>query len=449
MSIRKEESPQFLFFLNRVIWISGIFIFAGIPLIINPTAYDYFYKPKIDSLYCLIIIILLAVLLRNIIFKKSFKFRKTCLLVPLCCYTLSVIVSTFLSVCPEMSIKGDMLRYEGIFALLSYVAVVIIFSNIVNREEEVHVMIKLLLLSTFLISLYAIIQYAGFNPTEHFLSKVIPSEHRVGSTMGNSNFLGKFLVLVLPLYIAYFVYSDSNIKKFYFAMGFVLSFLALIFTFTRGSWLGFGASMVLLFFIMSGEKLASHKAKKIFAVSAILFCTIFCAGLYFAEDNAKNRSSFFPMMKYKIRSSFDFEKGMGSATRLFLWKKGVGLILEKPVFGYGPDTHVKVLREVNFEYWGKFKDMVIIDRVHNNYLDIAIGRGLVGLGTYLSVVVTFMMWLWKRMKRERESSRKILFCCIFAAFFGYLINDLFIFSVVAVSPTFWSLMGLTFVLNRE
>jgi len=38
MSIIKEESPQLLFFFNRVIWISSIFIFAGIPLIINPTA---------------------------------------------------------------------------------------------------------------------------------------------------------------------------------------------------------------------------------------------------------------------------------------------------------------------------------------------------------------------------------------------------------------------------
>jgi putative inorganic carbon (HCO3(-)) transporter len=448
MAIKKEESSYLFFFLNRVIWISSIFIFAGIPLIINPTAYDYCYKPKIDSLYSLIIIIFVAVFLKNIIFIKSFKFRKTCLFVPLGCYSLSVIVSTFLSVCPELSIKGDVLRYESIFTLLSYVAVVIIFSNIVNREEEVHVLLKLLLFSTFLISLYAIIQYAGFNPTEHFIPEFRQAEHRVGSTIGNPNFLGKLLVLVLPLFIAYFLYSDSNIKKFYFAMGFVLSCLALIFTFTRGSWIGFGASMFLLFFIIPVRMLVSDKAKKILAVSAILFCTVFSAGLYFAEDNVKNSSSFFPMMKYKIRSSFDVEKGMGVATRLFLWKRVVGLIMEKPVFGYGPDTHVKVMRKVNREHNQKFNTDSIIDRAHNNYLDIAIGRGLFGLGAYLSVVVVFMVWLWKTMKREMERSRKILFCCIFSAFFGYLINDLFIFSVVSVSPTFWSLMGLTLTIKH-
>ena len=104
-----------------------------------------------------------------------------------------------------MSIKGSDWRYEGIFTLLSYVAVVIIFSSVVKKEEEFHFMIKTLLFSTFLIYLYAISQYAGFNPTEHFIFEVRQSEHRVGSTIGNPNFLGKFLVLVLPLYIAYFV----------------------------------------------------------------------------------------------------------------------------------------------------------------------------------------------------------------------------------------------------
>jgi putative inorganic carbon (HCO3(-)) transporter len=165
--------------------------------------------------------------------------------------------------------------------------------------------------------------------------------------------------------------------------------------------------------------------------------------LYFAEDNGKNSPSFFPMVKYKIRSSFDFKKGMGAATRLFVWERVVSLIMEKPVFGYGPDTHVKVLRKVNREYYQKFNDSVIIDRAHNNYLDIAIGCGLVGLGTYLFVIGVFMVWLWKTMKQETEKPRKILYGCIFSAFSGYLINDLFLFSVVSVSPTFWSLIGLT------
>jgi putative inorganic carbon (HCO3(-)) transporter len=106
------------------------------------------------------------------------------------------------------------------------------------------------------------------------------------------------------------------------------------------------------------------------------------------------------------------------------------------------------MRKINREYFSKFNDSVIIDRAHNNYLDIAVGRGLVGLGAYLSVIFVFMVWLWKAMREERERFRKILFCCIFSAFFGYLINDLFIFSVVSVSPTFWSLIGVTLAIKN-
>src|SRR5210317_1113192 len=160
MSIAREESPVLLFTLNRVIWTSIIFIFAGIPLIINPTALDYWYKPKVDSLYSLIIIIFSAGLLKSIIFKKSFIFKKTFLLVPLCFYIFSVIISTVFSAFPEMSIKGDSWRYEGIFTLLSYASLVFIFSSVVKTEQDFHYLIKSLLFSTFLISLYAIIQYA-------------------------------------------------------------------------------------------------------------------------------------------------------------------------------------------------------------------------------------------------------------------------------------------------
>jgi len=94
-------------------------------------------------------------------------------------------------------------------------------------------------------------------------------------------------------------------------------------------------------------------------------------------------------------------------------KKLWGIIKERPIFGYGPDTHVKVMRSFNLEYSRKFNNYVVIDRAHNNYLDIAVGQGLFGLGAYLSIIVTFMAWLWKTIKMERERSLKILLCCIF------------------------------------
>ena len=67
---------------------------------------------------------------------------------------------------------------------------------------------------------------------------------------------------------------------------------------------------------------------------------------------------------------------------------------------------------------------------------------------YSPIIIIFSAGLWKTMGGEQDKSRKTLLCCIFSAFFGYLINDLFIFSVVSVSPTFWSLIGVTLAIEN-
>jgi hypothetical protein len=79
---------------------------------------------------------------------------------------------------------------------------------------------------------------------------------------------------------------------------------------------------------------------------------------------------------------------------------------------------------------------------------MAIGQGLFGLAAYMSIIITFLVWLKKTINQERDIPKRIMFCGIFSAFCGYLVNDFFIFSVVSVSPTFWSLMGLTIAMKR-
>ena len=61
---------QIQLFLDRTISIGLFFILAGVPFIINPFALDYWYKPKIDSVYALIAIIAAAALTRQLVLKK-------------------------------------------------------------------------------------------------------------------------------------------------------------------------------------------------------------------------------------------------------------------------------------------------------------------------------------------------------------------------------------------
>jgi putative inorganic carbon (HCO3(-)) transporter len=133
---------------------------------------------------------------------------------------------------------------------------------------------------------------------------------------------------------------------------------------------------------------------------------------------------------------------------MYLWEKALELIKERPFLGYGLDTHELAFRKFNLEYSQKFNMFGVIDRSHNNYLDMAIAQGLLGLSTYLSIVITFMVWLINTMKTEQTKARQIWYCGILSAVAGYLLNDIFIFSIVSVSPTFWALMGITIAMKK-
>ena len=118
------------------------------------------------------------------------------------------------------------------------------------------------------------------------------------------------------------------------------------------------------------------------------------------------------------------------------------------MLGYGLDTHQLAFWKFNLDYSRRFKVFGVIDRSHNHYLDIAIAQGLLGLSAYLLIMIGFLIWLIKTLSAERNMTHVVLYCGVIASVVGYLLNDMFIFSVVSVSPTFWSLLGLTIAMKR-
>ena len=147
-------------------------------------------------------------------------------------------------------------------------------------------------------------------------------------------------------------------------------------------------------------------------------------------------------------STVEFKGGRGIATRMYVWEKAFSLIRERPWFGHGLETFPIAFQKYNGDYTERFNDFIIVDRAHNNYIDTAFALGIIGLGAYCAVILTFLTYLYGLAKRADESSRKLFYLGIFSGYCAYLINDLFIFSVVSVSPTFWALMGLTVAAGR-
>jgi len=443
---------QITYICTKTIEWSLVFIIAAVPLIINPAAFDLWYRPKIASLQALLLIAVMAWLTRCVISRSRLHWQWTPLTLSILCFAAAAILSTIFSINTNLSFFGDPLRLEGFLTLATYLLLVFLFRENVQTPEMLARLFFWLLLAATMVASYALFQYVFFNPTEHFFYKYFPKGNGVGSTIGNPNFLGKYLVLIIPIVLALCLNEASRLRLTGVFVSLVLCFAALIATFTRASWLGLLAGMAVLFYCAQINSLLKGKGRRLVLIAISVFFVVCLFNAYSPSDGTQTAARSAKPTRgeviQKATTSFDINKGRGVATRLYVWDKTMRLIGERPWFGYGLETFMLVFKQFNKEYTDIFHDLVIIDRAHNNYLDIAFAIGLPGLAAYLAVLVSFLVYVWRLFKGLQEKSNKMLVLGILAGFCGYLINDLFIFSVVSVSPTFWSLMGLTVAAGR-
>jgi putative inorganic carbon (HCO3(-)) transporter len=303
-----------------------------------------------------------------------------------------------------------------------------------------------------LVSIYAVVQYFGYNPSEHFFYRYWRRGPGVGSTIGNQNFLGKYLVLIIPVIFSLCFYRLNLKKRLVAGLCLLLCFAALIATFTRASWLSVVVGLMLFLYLAFRNSLLVDKVKPLVVCLLMLLAMVVLFNFYAPQGTAGEVSSFKhkepgAVMKRTV-SAFQFREGRGVATRLYVWEKAMHLIMERPWFGYGLETFQIAFRPYNRDYTKRFNDFTTVDRIHNNYLDTAFSLGLTGLAAYLAIIASFLIFLLKLIREIKDKSRKLFYIGILSGFCGYLVNDLFIFSVVSVSPTFWSLMGLTIAAGR-
>jgi len=427
------------------------FQLAVVPLLINPFAFEWWYGPKIESTYALVLIILAAAAVLRCAGKLCLAWPPR----PFCFFlflsAVSAIVSTCCSISPELSIRGDYIRHESLAALVVYTLLPLVFTLLVFTRQQAQTLLLGLAVCSILASGYAIIQYAGLDPIRlrpFGGMKMLPGLKAVGGTIGNANFLGKFLVLTVPLLLAFLLRAAQVGKRLLWGMAVLLAMAALVATETRASWAGFFIAGGIFFFLV---KDTARFNKNVFFVSlagAVAGGLLLLSIVAFTFGRFSDLQHTMLSRTAEVLAVVEGKQVVAKSARFFLWEKGLDQIAQRPWFGYGPDTHVLIMRKYNLEYNSRFDDNVEIDKVHNNYLDLALSQGLFGLFAYCGILMSFLAWLWQALRKEKNAELRILLIAIFSAFCGYLLNDFFSFSVVSVSPTFWALMGLTIALKR-
>lgn len=400
---------------------------AGIPLIIVPLGgkFDHFYFPKVVGMFVLVFSFLIMLIL-NI--RKIGKFvdrdwiNKTLLI-----YFCLLLSSLFFTNNLNNAIYGSPGRVEGLITISMYMMLFLIGRYFSKLNDKLFIAV---MVTAVIISIYGIMQYFGFDifPRDDFRVNWTSSAF---STMGNPNFLGSYLVLMIPVSIYFYIIKKNNVGILCYA---ILLF-CLLATRTRGSWLGAIVSIIcfiVLHFIFYKHSKDEMKRYIFLIIISVIIISIF----NFLSDGA--------LLSRFITISLDAKEFLGSGEksdyagshRGFIWKRVIELIKMRPLTGYGienlGETFEKYYSQDMIEFWGEIRN---VDRTHNEYLHIAVTTGLPSLIAYSSFVGLILK---SGLKKINNNKFALMLC---SSVVGYLAAAFFNISVVSVAYIYWIFLG--------
>ncbi|PIP28289.1 MAG: hypothetical protein COX29_01975 [Candidatus Moranbacteria bacterium CG23_combo_of_CG06-09_8_20_14_all_35_22] len=298
--------------------------------------------------------------------------------------------------------------------LLSIYAFFLLGYLIIKTKDDFIKLLEIIVFSGLIPSFFALYQFVNDS------GMTLPMEgitNRIYGTFAHPNLLAYYLVLILSilgylLLIKKGLFINSALAVFYTVI--------LILTFTRGAWL----ALIFIFFIVGAVKYR----KMLFALIIVLLT------IYVLVEPIRMRVN--ALYQYNPDSSIEWRKN--------IWKDGFSIAKEKILIGHGTGTAHKIILEARREKAGS-------PDPHNDYLKLLIENGIIGVLSYLSIIVALLYNLAKGYFFSKNLEQKNLYLILFS--FSLVI---FLLSSVdnvlrntVLQWTLWAMLGGTFVDYRK
>ena len=405
-----------------------------LPLVFDAFSFldSVFVYPKVVILYIFVSGLFIATLIKVIYLKKieinKVVFKK--ILWP-SIYILVLIISTLFAFDINKAWGGSYTRQFGLLThLFLYFWFILLLFNLSFKPKLIKIkeVYKVIALSVFLVSIYAILQYFGIDFV--YWKEAAISTKRAFSTLGQPNYLGLFLVMVIPI-VFYLVKVEKNkYLRYFWLLNALFLVLAWFFTGSRSAWLGLIATafIFIVYFLIKKKKLIKFKT----IIFSLLALIIFFAFLFSQ-----------PFFKSRLESSLDLDQG-SVAMRLLYWESAYDKVLESPIIGYGPEQQKHVLRDSYTKEWAVHEKLnSYSDRAHNIVLDyLLIGGGLLLFAYFM----TLRSWFLQAMRALKANNYQI--AILILAFIAYLITLVFSFEIIVASFYFW-LFGALIIIGTN
>jgi putative inorganic carbon (HCO3(-)) transporter len=256
-----------------------------------------------------------------------------------------------------------------------------------------------------------------------------------GETTFNPNVIGGALLWVLPMSLSMLFWALQRAERRWgwaAAQGAVtaLSLGLLLLTQSRGAWMGFAISLLILLTFAGGR------------VGRIGTALIVTALLVLVAVN--------PVTRRAIHLGAEFASAPPTATlrqRLELWSHAQYAIADFPYTGIGLDAFEHMTRLMYPLFYGS---SIPHPHAHNEFLDVAVDLGVPGLIAWQALYIVTLWMLWHAYRRSPDGLSKALALGSGGALIAHLVHGMVSVAVLVAKPNivFWIIVGLSAALYR-
>lgn len=368
-------------------------------------------------LAALTLFVTLCALLKIVCGKRSVKFGLIDLAITV--FGAITILGGIVSPDPSGSIKPALIYTVFILAYF-------LVANLIRTRQWLNRCLWGMTLSLFAVSAYGIMQYVfGFGAvTWQDTSMFSDISGRVFSTFENPNVLAEYLIMLIPLAIALVFDSSKHSAKGVALVTLAASVLCLVFTWSRGAWLGFIFGVLVFLLIYSKKILAA-----LFALTALIPFLPFVL-----PDSVINRFS-------SIGNIAD----SSTSYRVNIWTGVMRMLKDHWFTGIG--TGLPAFSKVYPGY--SLSGIESAPHAHNLFLQIITEHGVVALIIFILIIFLFVQSVFSFGKYESGKSKltaSALMCGILAVLLQGLTD--YIWYNYRVYLIFWLVIGLTTAVRR-
>jgi O-antigen ligase len=446
---------------DSMIFLLILFTVLSLPLFFNIMSFDQFELPKL-TLLRILTCALLALWAVKTAEKGVFEYTPTPLDLPLLIWTILNVVTTFTSFAPHLSFRGEYENFAGSLTNINYVVLYFIASQNIKSDRQIKAVAYTVLTSGILITIYSIAQFFGHDFVNWNQGSMISG--RYFASMGNPNFLGALLTMMIPFGISFAIDGFKYREKTYiFQFGYIkiskpvfaffniivliFMYIALFGTQSRGPMAAFAASIAVYavygYYTLKKEISSGNPGVKtgfftviivtiknhFRAVIVILAAALIALTLSLTVGiDATNR----------LTSSIMHPEKSFETSRLHIWIPAMRMIRDNPILGTGVDTFKSVFPMYEGTNFAMIDGENVSSRTaHNELLNIAATMGLTALGVYLLLIFAYFVMWYRSFLRTPDGIIKWISFAAFAGVVAYLVQNLVSFGVAAINTYFY------------